>query len=85
MKERWEKQAVYWDLTPGSVVLCAILGFGVEVLLFAMTGIRISEVPGIVLGFLWPLSGILVSGVLILAASLWDRIHGRILSFRYTA
>lgn len=75
MRRMAEKQVIYRELTLAGVALCAVLGLGLEVLLFLILGIRILEVPAVVLGFLWLLSGILVSGVLLLAASFQDRIQ----------
>ncbi|MCD8396037.1 MAG: hypothetical protein LUD12_02430 [Lachnospiraceae bacterium] len=74
MKRKSEKQEIYRTLTQAGIVLCAILGLGFEILLFLVIGIHFLEVSVVILGFLWLLSGILVSGALRLAASVQDKI-----------
>jgi len=74
MKRKSEKQEIYRTLTPAGIVLCAILGLVFEILLFLLMGIHFLEVSVVILGFLWLLSGILVSGALCLAASVQDQI-----------
>ncbi|MCD7737195.1 MAG: hypothetical protein LUI07_09600 [Lachnospiraceae bacterium] len=66
-------QTMDWELTPVGIGFCAVLGLALEILVLLISGIYISQVPLVVFGFLWFLSGMLVSGVLLLYAAYSSR------------
>ncbi|MCD8104331.1 MAG: hypothetical protein LUF35_04855 [Lachnospiraceae bacterium] len=69
---RWKDLVAYRELTLDGVILCALVGLAAEILILMLTGIKAKFVSPVVLLFLWLLSGILVSGVLIVFAAFAD-------------
>ncbi|MCD8023547.1 MAG: hypothetical protein LUF30_11465 [Lachnospiraceae bacterium] len=61
------------ELTAAGVGLCIVLGLAMEFLIFQVSGIRVREVPVLVLGFLWILCGIIASGLVFLFDSWMTR------------
>ena len=63
---------IYYELTGTGIMVCAVCGAAAELLIFLIFGIQIGAVPVPVIGFLWLLSSILASGVMIGFESLLD-------------
>ncbi|MCD8075832.1 MAG: hypothetical protein LUF27_12535 [Lachnospiraceae bacterium] len=72
MRQRFENQVFYRELTTAGIVLCAFLGLGIEIILFTVMGLQAMEAPIVILGYLWFLAGILASGMLKAAARFLD-------------
>ncbi|MCD7812547.1 MAG: hypothetical protein LUH20_00590 [Lachnospiraceae bacterium] len=77
MRQRFENQVFYRELTTAGIVLCAFLGLGIVIILFTLIGLQAMEVPIVILGYLWFLAGILASGVLKAAARFLDWLQER--------
>lgn len=75
MNQGKQNEAIYRELTPAGIGLCAAAGAVAEGITFLVLGIRLESVPVPVMVFLWGLFGVLMSGVLILTdiAEAWIR------------
>lgn len=68
---------IYYELTHAGIALSAVLGIIAEAIVLMGFGIHPGNVPVVVLGFLWLLFGILVSGILIAIEMLEGIAFGR--------
>ncbi|MCD8014380.1 MAG: hypothetical protein LUG99_14615 [Lachnospiraceae bacterium] len=73
-EKRFDTSDIYRELTPMGTGVCILLGLLLEFAILFVFQIRVRQVPVIVLAFMWFLSGMMISGVLILTAALRDRV-----------